>query len=541
MKKKVILLLMLSLGINLLGACSKGNQEELGNLTSNNSVIPTHTPSITDVTKIPVVLEKPKVTNVTTKEEGKDLLKEILASVPLKAKKPITYNFTNVSVHDPSIVEENGTYYIFGSHLAVAKTTDLMNWTMVDAGVKKNNKVIPDALSEMSEAFTWAHTKTFWAPDAIQLEDGKFYYYYCNCEGSKPLAALGVAVADNIEGPYKDLGVILKSGMSVNTPSENGDVYDATNYPNVVDPCVFYDKDGKLWMMYGSYSGGIFILELNKKTGLPIEKGYGKKLLGGNHLRIEGSFVQYSEETGYYYMFLSFGGLAYDGGYNIRVARSKNPDGPYYDAQGNDMIHCKGAKGTFFDDNAADDYGTKLMGNYQWKSIVGEDNSKAPGYVSPGHNSTIYDEETGKYFMIFHTRFVGKGDKFEVRVHQMFLNDNGWFVVAPYRYVGETIGNYKEDEIVGAYKVINHQLDISAKVKSSENVVLKDNHTIAGDWKGTWELKDNNICILRMNGIEYSGVFLKQWDELGLKNVMTFTVQSLEGKSIWGSGYESIE
>jgi arabinan endo-1,5-alpha-L-arabinosidase len=40
--------------------------------------------------------------------------------------------------------------------------------------------------------------------------------------------------------------------------------------PNVVDPNTFFDKDGKLWMIYGSYSGGIFILEMDATTGLPL-------------------------------------------------------------------------------------------------------------------------------------------------------------------------------------------------------------------------------------------------------------------------------
>ncbi|HWT75097.1 MAG TPA: glycoside hydrolase family 43 protein [Mobilitalea sp.] len=536
---KATAFMVLCLATLMLVSCSK-KSEETGN-NPKETGIPTKTASEAAISEAPAVSITPADSKEMTKEEEDDLFNQIISSIPLKAKVPVTYKFSNVSVHDPSIVEANGTYYIFGSHLAVAKTTDLMNWTLVDSGVKKNNKVIPDAMNEMSDAFTWAQTNTFWAPDVIQLEDGKYYYYYCNCEGSKPLAALGVAVSDNIEGPYKDIGVILKSGQNANTPDENGDVYDATIEPNVVDPCVFYDKEGKLWMMYGSYSGGIYILELDKKTGMPLEKGYGKKLLGKNHLRIEGSFIQYSEETGYYYMFLSFGGLAANGGYHIRVARSENPDGPYYDAQGNDMINCKGADGSFFDDNAADDYGTKLMGNFHWNTIDGEDFSLASGYVSPGHNSTLYDENSGKYFLIFHTRFEGRGENHEVRVHQMFLNENGWFVVAPYRYVGETIGTYTEGEIAGAYKVINHQLDISAKVKKSENVILREDHTVVGDWHGTWELKGDNSCILTVDGVEYKGVFLKQWDEVNLKNVMTFTVQSLEGKSIWGSGYEALE
>lgn len=35
-----------------------------------------------------------------------------------------------VSVHDPSITKSSdGTYYVYGSHTAAAKSTDLVNWT----------------------------------------------------------------------------------------------------------------------------------------------------------------------------------------------------------------------------------------------------------------------------------------------------------------------------------------------------------------------------------------------------------------------------
>lgn len=156
---------------------------------------------------------------------------------------------------------------------------------------------------------------------------------------------MGLAVSDSIEGPYSDKGIFLKSGMA--GKSEDGNPYDATKQPNVVDPCVFYDADGRLWMIYGSYSGGIFALEMDENTGLPLQPGYGKKLLGGNHLRIEAAYVQYNPDTEYYYMFLSFGGLTSDGGYNIRVCRSRTPDGPYYDSAGHDMIDCAGPGGSF--------------------------------------------------------------------------------------------------------------------------------------------------------------------------------------------------
>lgn len=480
----------------------------------------------------------PNTRKQLTEEEELEIFNDIIARVPLKAEEPVIYEFSEVSVHDPSIVQVDDTYYIFGSHLAVAKTNDLMNWTSIANGVTENNPVIPNARKEMEEAFTWARTNTFWAPDVVQLEDGKFYYYYCNCEGSSPLSALGYAVSDNIEGPYKDLGILLKSGMR-DEPSENGDRYNANIHPNAIDPHVFFDKEGRLWMLYGSYSGGIYILELDRETGKPIEPGYGTKLLGENHLRIEGGYIQYSPETDYYYLFLSFGGLDRVGGYNMRIARSKTPDGPYYDYEGNNMIDCKGPEGSFFDDIAAQEYGSKLMGSFRWNSIEGEENSNRQAYLSPGHNSTIYQEETGKYFLIFHTRFESRGEQHEVRVHQMFLNEDGWFVVAPYRYVGETIGTYTEEDVVGAYKAINHQKDISPKVKKSVNIVLQEDHTVIGDMDGTWELKGENDFILTIDNLTYKGVFLKQWDEYGLKNVMTFTALSEEGISLWGSGYEA--
>ena len=36
-------------------------------------------------------------------------------------------------------------------------------------------------------------------------------------------------------------------------------------------------KEGKLWMVYGSYSGGIYIMEMDPNTGFPLpDQGYDK-------------------------------------------------------------------------------------------------------------------------------------------------------------------------------------------------------------------------------------------------------------------------
>lgn len=465
---------------------------------------------------------------------------DFLKGVDLTGKNEVQHGFKDASVHDPSVIKVDDTWYVFGSHLAAAKSDDLMNWKLIASGVKENNPIIPDAMKEMKEAFVWAKTATFWAPDVIRLADGKFYMYYCNCEGSSPRSALGLAVADQVEGPYRDLGIILKSGQNAAQKDENGDLYDATQEPNAVDPDVFFDKEGRLWMVYGSYSGGIFILELNPETGLPLESGYGKKLLGANHLRIEAPYMLYSPETDYYYLFLSFGGLAADGGYNIRVCRSKNPDGPFVDSLGQDMIDCKGEDGSFFDDEAAAKYGTKLMGNFSFPHVEGENGKIRSGYISPGHNSAYYEEETGRYYLIFHTRFEGRGESHQIRVHQMFLNEEGWFVASPYRYAQEEQGIVREEDISGPWKYINHRHDITAGVRSAENIMLHADHTVTGAVNGTWELKNENDAVLTLDGVPYYGKWILEYDQFGKKNVMTFTALNAEtGVSVWGSGYEA--
>ena len=196
--------------------------------------------------------------------------------------------FGNASVHDPSVLYDDGTYYIYGSHMQAARSADLVNWKLFSKLDKCTLQ--PNYAVEFKEALTYAETGTFWAPDVIRLSDGRYYMYYCCCEGSKPLAALGVAVADSPEGPFENLRILLKSG-------EPG--YDATKLPNAIDPCVFFDADERLWMVYGSYSGGIFLLELDSETGLVRDgqEPYGIRLLGGNHACIEGPYMRSEEHT----------------------------------------------------------------------------------------------------------------------------------------------------------------------------------------------------------------------------------------------------
>ncbi|MBD1389033.1 family 43 glycosylhydrolase [Neiella sp. HB171785] len=452
---------------------------------------------------------------------------------------PEEVNFTDVTVHDPSVIRTNdGTYYIFGSHLAAAKSTDLMNWTMVADGVNDDNPLFDTYAEEAAEGIAWVggHVGS-WAADVIQLEDGKYYFYYDHCALPETGACvsrsyMGVAVSDNIEGPYSNLGLFLRSGhVGAENPGIDGNDYDGNIHPNAIDPDVFFDADGKLWMVYGSYSGGIWVMEMDATTGFPLpDQGYGTKIMGGYYSAIEGPYMFYSPESEYYYLITSFGGYEQNDGYNMRVARSTSPTGPFLDASGTDMI---GAAGNW---NSIEPYGVKMMGGHMFVNNVGEAGTDH-GYMAPGHNSAYYDEETGKHFLIFHTRYPHLGEGHSVRVHEMFINEDGWLVTAPHRYVPLVGENIVDGiDLRGTYQFINHEHDINREAKVSSYLTLEPWGVISGDYAGSYRFDDDNNITLDIDGLgSFSGKLSWQYNDNSERLTPTFTALSSDGVTIWGS------
>lgn len=441
---------------------------------------------------------------------------------PLDTSKLSVPSFTNAVVHDPSIMEADGSYYVVGSHLASAKTDDLVHWEQLSTAVHNKNVLIPNVYSELEETFKWANSRTLWAGDWIYLETtGKYHMYYCACEGSSPRSALGMAVADSPEGPYKNVEILLYSGMW-GEEAPDGKLYDPVIHPNAIDPHVFYDNEKTLWMVYGSYSGGIFILELDESTGLPkADQGYGKKLIGFNHSPIEGPYILYNSEHKMYYLFVSYGGLDSKGGYQVRVARSSSADGPYEDIMGQEINKAGG------NIRLAAKYMQKMIGNFTWEQNTPK---YANGYVSPGHNSAVYSNDLDKYFLIFHTRFPGEGEAHQVRVHEMFFTPDGWPVLAPFRYVGEdfnALHPISKREVIGDYQLINHGLEVNAAIQKPETISLKT-------LDSSWSIKKNNEMQITIDDIRFDGYFLWQWNDALEEYAITFTAVSQTGESIWG-------
>lgn len=466
---------------------------------------------------------------------------------------------SKVSVHDPSILKADGEYYIFGSHMSAAKSSDLLNWEKVADGYSKKNPVYGQIYDVADEAFAYSGSKNsliktddkqvhVWAPDVIYNETtGLYYMYYCTTS-TWNASNLCYGTSTTPEGPYEWQGALIYSGFNRKTISGTdvldyvdedyayknyikGAQYNYEDYPNAIDPTVFYDADGRMWMVYGSWSGGIFLLEIDKTTGLVIhpeadeannvDPYYGKRLLGGGHISIEGPYIMYDEASGYYYLFVSYGALTSNGGYQVRVFRSKTVDGEYVDMNGK------------YPEKSAQhqNFGLKLTGNYKLPSL-----EKA--YMATGHNSAFIDDD-GRMYLVYHTRFNDNGEGHSPRVHQMLVNEEGWPCELPYQTQGETVNKdgYDTDDIIGRYYVINQETAIDSKIANPVILYLEKNGKVKGEKsEGTWECKDGSYYMnITIDGKKYSGVLCQMKDEAG-SDVMTFSAVG-ENKSVWGVKY----
>lgn len=465
-----------------------------------------------------------------------------------------------VTCHDPSIFRDlDGTYYIVGSFLCGATSGNLTDWTSLDSVIQGNfSENVKSQIREWNSddrANGW--NGYLWAPDVIYNPAMNKYCMYLSANGDDWKSNIVLLTADAFEGPYEYVGTIVYGGFNeddyaltdaplVTGEDEIPERY-VTNgvdnhkwgdrYPNCIDPCVFYDDDGNLWMCYGSWSGGIFMLELDEETGLRdysvsyeteihSDAYFGKKIAGGMYVSGEASYI---EKIGdYYYLFISYGGLEAASGYNVRVYRSERPDGGYVDALGNDA---------FFDTYAMNfnmSRGVRLFGGYKWRNFIS-------GQVAQGHNSAFVDED-GRAYIVFHTRTSNGTEGHYVKVHQLFVNKEGWLVAAPYQTVGESLpqNGLPAAQVAGDYEMIIHELEIdygSLETKKPQFITMTEDGKISGDYTGTWALEPGTPYItLYFDGVSYSGVALEMAVENTNIGTVVFTAMGIENQvTIWGS------
>lgn len=464
-----------------------------------------------------------------------------------------------VSVHDPSIFKDiDGTYYIVGTHITNASSDDLFDWEdrTTDFRASLSDETIA-MIRQWNDDENGEWYGYLWAPDIIYNETMGKYCIYLSANGDNWKSNIVLLTGDSIYGPFEYAGSVVYGGFNADTFSltDAGEVlgtdtiperyvtYGVDNkkwgdmYPNCIDPCVFYDEEGNLWMSYGSWSGGIFMLELDEETGLrdynvSYDTGthsdayFGKLIAGGSYVSGEGSYIQHIGD--YYYLFISYGNLEAAGGYNVRVFRSKTPDGDYVDELGNTPYYDT------YSFNYNSGIGIRLFGGYKWKTM-------SVGQVAQGHNSAFVDDD-GKAYIVFHTRTTNGSEGHYVKIHQLFVNKEGWLVAASYATDGETLreDGYDISEVLGEYEVIVHDLEIDYKsldYNTPHNITLNEDGTISGYYDGTWSLEEGTPYItLSFNGDTYSGVTVSMNVEGSSVETMTFTALGLESQiTVWGS------
>jgi beta-xylosidase len=107
--------------------------------------------------------------------------------------------------------------------------------------------------------------------------------------------------------------------------------------------------------------------------------------------------------------------------------------------------------------------------------------------------------------MIYHTRTTDGSEGHSVRVHQLFLNKEGWLVAAPYQTTDETLDASvcTKETIAGQYEVILHELDIdheNLEAKTPEAITLNADGTVTGYYEGTWKMEEGTcLAILCYN------------------------------------------
>ena len=184
---------------------------------------------------------------------------------------------------DPEVLyaEKTGKFYIYptsdgftgwsGTYFKTFSSADLVHW-------KDEGKIL-----ELGKDVTWAN-RNAWAPCMVEKKiNGRYQYFYYFTAAQK----IGVAVADNPTGPFKDSGkpLIDKKPAGVKHGQE-------------IDPDVFTDpKTGKSYLYWGNgYMAGA---ELNEDM-VSLKEGTTTLLQPGREFR-EGSYVFYRKGR-YYFM-----------------------------------------------------------------------------------------------------------------------------------------------------------------------------------------------------------------------------------------------
>ncbi|WP_049567375.1 glycoside hydrolase family 43 protein [Nonomuraea sp. SBT364] len=169
------------------------------------------------------------------------LLLILATAPPAAAGAPIT---TALYTADPAALVVGDTLYVYTGHdeAPPGGTNFVMrDWHVFTSG---DAATFTDRGARLSTGtFPWASADA-WASEVERGPDGR-YYWYVSVNGDGPgWMNIGVAVGDSPLGPFTD----AKGGplISDSTPGSS---------PLNIDPTVFTDDDGQVYLYWGSYYG----------------------------------------------------------------------------------------------------------------------------------------------------------------------------------------------------------------------------------------------------------------------------------------------
>lgn len=254
----------------------------------------------------------------------------------------VTPVFAQPGIHDPSSTVRNtdGRYWHFatgnGIYTISSTSTSFGSW-------QTENTVFPiGTWPSWIANYVSGFAGNFWAPDVIKI--GSTYYCYYSCAGDGAPAAIGLATATNLSGPWTDKGMIVAGN-------------------NAIDPAVLVDGSN-MYMVYGNWQSGIDLIQLNPSTGLRLNSSRWD-LVAGN---VEAPYIM--KNGSYYYVFFQRG-LCCNGvnsGYYTQMGRSTSITGPYLDQNGISLMN---------------DGGTTFLPNKNGRYI-------GPGHVGYGESTLSY-------------------------------------------------------------------------------------------------------------------------------------------------------
>ncbi|MGI6735385.1 MAG: arabinan endo-1,5-alpha-L-arabinosidase [Bacilli bacterium] len=469
----------------------------------------------------------------------------------------------SANTHDPAIIKESDYYYAFSTDanigvtsqkgIHIRKSSDLIHWDFM--GTALDLPSLQDGFDYVGYDRDGTKVDICWAPDIIK-RGNEFWLYYSISGFGQRNSLMGVAKSLNIEGPYVHAKEILRTSQSVG------------GTPNAIDPAIFVEKVGgveKMYMSYGSWSAGIYIIELDPATGYPLiaqslverevtvntaepgvtatetklvpssadDPAFGTKILS-----ITSSEAPYIiKENGYYYLFITNGvDLTYD--YDARVFRATNILGPYVDGKGVAALSSTNY-------HSFRPYGNKVTIAHQFTYNDDDINYKR-GWAAIGHSTAFKDN--GEWFFASHYRgtYMDR-HRFFLGVWKMhFIND--WPVLEPNRYTGEGSIDLEKADISGNYRIqILHQSavnsaltdDVISIVKRAEAITLTtekdgDWYLVSGEYSGRYRINEG-LLELELDGTLYSGRITPQFNYEFEEGVLGLSLINDEGTALWGN------